>query len=105
MTIPALHVVPGGAGFDLGLSKLARVVGHSRRPQIQERLTMQIGDWLIDRLVPQGVGVVLDAEHLCRSIRGVRAAGARTVTSSFPGRLRDDARSRSEFLASAGTRP
>ncbi len=66
---------------------------------------MQIGDWLADRLVPRGVGVVLDAEHLGMSIRGVRAAGARTVTSSFHGRLRDDARSRAEVLASAGTRP
>jgi len=90
----------------LGLSKLARVVEHfSRGLQIQERLTKQIGDWLTDRLAPKGVGVVVDAEHLCMSIRGVQAAGARTVTSSLHGRLRDDARSRTEFLALARARP
>ena len=87
----------------LGLSKLARVVEHfSRRLQVQERLTVQIGDWLADRLAPKGVGVVLEAEHLCMSLRGVQAVGARTVTSSLHGLLRDDARSRSEFLALAG---
>ena len=89
----------------LGLSKLARVVEHfSRRLQVQERLTKQIGDWLTDCLAPKGVGVVLEAEHLCMSLRGVEAAGARTVTSSLHGLLRDDARSRAEFLALAVTR-
>ena len=89
----------------LGLSKLARVVEHfSRRLQVQERLTVQIGDWLSDRLAPKGVGVVLEAEHLCMSLRGVRAGGARTVTSSLHGHLRDDARSRAEFLALTGSR-
>jgi GTP cyclohydrolase I len=84
----------------LGLSKLARVVEHfSRRLQVQERLTVQIGDWLTDRLAPKGVGVVLEAEHLCMSLRGVRAGGAKTVTSSLHGRLREDGRSRAEFLA------
>ena len=84
----------------LGLSKLARVVEHfSRRLQVQERLTKQIGDWLTERLDPKGVGVVLEAEHLCMSLRGVQAPGARTVTSSLHGLLRDDARSRAEFLA------
>ncbi len=87
----------------LGLSKLARVVEHfSRGLQIQERLTKQVGDWLTEELAPKGVGVVLDAEHLCMSMRGVQAAGARTVTSSLHGLLRDDARSRDEFLALAG---
>jgi GTP cyclohydrolase I len=90
----------------VGLSKLARVVEHfSRGLQIQERLTTQIGDWLTDRLAPKGVGVVLEAEHLCMTMRGVQATGARTVTSSLHGRLRDDARSRAEFLALAGARP
>ena len=90
----------------VGLSKLARVVEHfSRRLQVQERLTVQIGDWLADRLQPKGVGVVLEAEHLCMSLRGVRAPGSRTVTSSLHGLLRDDGRSRAEFLALAGTRP
>jgi GTP cyclohydrolase I len=89
----------------VGLSKLARVVEHfSHRLQVQERLTVQIGDWLSDRLAPKGVGVVLEAEHLCMSLRGVQAGGARTVTSSLHGLLRDDARSRSEFLALTGSR-
>jgi GTP cyclohydrolase I len=89
----------------LGLSKLARVVEHfSRRLQVQERLTVQIGDWLTDRLAPKGVGVVLEAEHLCMSLRGVEATGARTVTSSLHGLLRDDPRSRAEFLALTGSR-
>ena len=86
----------------LGLSKLARVVEHfARRFQVQERLTKQIGDWLTDWLAPKGVGVVLEAEHLCMSLRGVEAPGSRTVTSSLHGLLRDDARSRAEFLALA----
>jgi GTP cyclohydrolase IA len=90
----------------VGLSKLARVVEHfSRRLQVQERLTKQIGDWLSDRLAPKGVGVVLEAEHLCMSLRGVQAPGTRTVTSSLHGLLRDDARSRAEFLALAGRAP
>jgi GTP cyclohydrolase I len=90
----------------IGLSKLARVVEHfARRLQVQERLTKQIGDWLSDRLAPKGVGVVLEAEHLCMSLRGVQAVGARTVTSSLHGLLRDDARSRAEFLALAGHTP
>src|SRR5918912_421425 len=86
----------------LGLSKLARVVEHfSRRVQVQERLTKQIGDWLTDCLAPKGVGVVLEAVHLRMSLRGDQEDGARTVTSSLHGLLRDDARSRAEFLALA----
>jgi GTP cyclohydrolase I len=87
----------------LGLSKLARVVEHfSRRPQVQERMTTQIARWLDDQLSPSGVGIVLEAEHTCMTVRGVGARGATTVTSTLLGTLRDDARSRSEFLALAG---
>jgi GTP cyclohydrolase I len=83
----------------LGLSKLARLVElHARGPQVQERLTKQIADWLDSRLRPRGVGVVVEAEHMCMTLRGVRAAGARTVTSTLLGTLRTDARSRAEFL-------
>jgi GTP cyclohydrolase I len=83
----------------LGLSKLARVVElFARRLQVQERLTKQVATWLQDQLTPRGVGVVLEAEHSCMSIRGVRATGARTVTSALYGSLRDDPRTRSEFL-------
>jgi GTP cyclohydrolase IA len=86
----------------LGLSKLARVVGlFARDLQVQERLTKQIADLLEDRLQPKGVGVVLEAEHLCMSLRGVQATGSRTVTSAVHGSLRDDARSRAEFFALA----
>jgi GTP cyclohydrolase IA len=87
----------------LGLSKLARAVElFARRLQLQERLTTQVADWLQAELAPRGVGVVLEAEHLCMTLRGVRAAGARTVTSTVRGRLRTDARSRQEFLALTG---
>jgi GTP cyclohydrolase I len=89
----------------LGLSKLARVVEHfARGLQVQERLTKQIGDWLEHRLAPKGVGVVLEAEHLCMSLRGVEATGSRTVTSSLHGLIRDDARTRAEFLDLTGIR-
>ena len=89
----------------LGLSKLARVVDHfARRLQVQERLTKQIGDWLDDRLAPKGVGVVLEAEHMCMSLRGAQAVGSLTVTSSLHGLVRDDARTRAEFLALTRTR-
>lgn len=83
----------------VGLSKLARVVDtFSRDLQVQERLTSQIADWLSDTLQPKGVGVVLEAEHLCMVVRGVKKSGSRTVTSALRGLLRDDARTRSEFL-------
>jgi GTP cyclohydrolase I len=89
----------------LGISKLARVVElFARRPQVQERLTAQVAGWLQTQLEPRGVGVVLEAEHLCMSLRGVQAAGAQTVTSALHGTLRDDARSRQEFLALIGHR-
>jgi GTP cyclohydrolase I len=84
----------------IGLSKLGRVVElFARDLQIQERLTTQIASWLQRELQPQGVGVVLEAEHLCMSLRGVQKAGARTVTSALHGLVRDDARTRQEFLA------
>jgi GTP cyclohydrolase I len=88
----------------LGLSKLARVVElFARRLQLQERLTTQVADWLQAQLAPKGVGVVLEAEHLCMTLRGVHAAGARTVTSALHGLLRSDQRSRQEFFALART--
>jgi GTP cyclohydrolase I len=87
----------------LGLSKLARIVEHfACRPQLQERLTKQVGDWLNSHLAPKGVGVVIEAEHTCMSLRGVQAVGARTVTSSLTGVLRSDGRSRQEFFALRG---
>jgi GTP cyclohydrolase I len=89
----------------VGLSKLARVVElFARRLQVQERLTKQIADCLQERLAPKGVGVVLEAEHLCMSLRGVRAQGSVTTTSAVHGLLRDDARSRAEFFSLTGAR-
>lgn len=86
----------------LGLSKFARLVEfYSRRPQTQERLTKQIADHLQRHLSPRGVGVVVEAEHTCMSLRGARVAGARTVTSALFGQLRDDPASRAEFLSLA----
>lgn len=87
----------------LGLSKLARVVElFARRPQVQERMTKQIADWLDEQLHPRGVGVVVEAEHTCMTLRGVGARGASTVTSALHGLLRADPRSRAEFLTLAG---
>jgi GTP cyclohydrolase I len=87
----------------LGLSKLARVLEHfACRPQVQERLTKQVADWLQTHLEPKGVGVVIQAEHTCMTLRGVQATGATTMTSTLLGLLRSDARSRSEFLALTG---
>ena len=84
----------------IGLSKLGRVVEFfSRDLQIQERLTTQVADWLQRELEPKGVGVVLEAEHMCMSLRGVQKLGAMTVTSALRGLVRDDARTRQEFLA------
>ncbi|HEX8102299.1 MAG TPA: GTP cyclohydrolase I FolE [Solirubrobacteraceae bacterium] len=84
----------------IGLSKLARVVDHFARDlQVQERLTTQVAGWLADHLQPKGVGVVLEAEHLCMSLRGVQKTGARTVTSALSGLVRDDPRTRQELLA------
>jgi GTP cyclohydrolase I len=84
----------------LGLSKFARTVDFfARRAQTQERLTTQIADHLHDRLAPLGVGVVIEAEHTCMSLRGARAEGTRTVTSTLRGRLREDPAARAEFLS------
>jgi GTP cyclohydrolase IA len=90
----------------LGLSKLARAVElFAFGLQIQERLTVQVATWLEEQLSPRGVGVVLDAEHMCMSLRGVEKPGARTLTSSLSGCIRDDPRTRQEFLALAGVHP
>jgi GTP cyclohydrolase I len=90
----------------LGLSKFARMVTfHARRPQTQERLTKRIADDLHEHLRPRGVGVVIEAEHTCMSLRGARAPGTRTLTSSLSGLLRDDPRSRAEFLSLTRRQP
>jgi GTP cyclohydrolase IA len=87
----------------LGISKLARVVDtFARDLQLQERLTVQIADWLEDELKPRGVGVVLSAEHTCMTIRGVLKPGARTVTSALRGSLRDDPGTRQELFSLVG---
>jgi GTP cyclohydrolase IA len=90
----------------LGLSKFARMVTfHARRPQTQERLTKRIADDLDERLRPRGVGVVIEAEHTCMSLRGARATGSRTLTSALFGQVRDDPRSRAEFLSLTRRQP
>ena len=87
----------------IGLSKLGRVIDlYARRLQVQERLTTQVARWLCEELEPRGVGVVLEAEHLCMSLRGVQKPGARTITSALHGVVRDDPRTRQEFLALTG---
>jgi GTP cyclohydrolase I len=87
----------------IGLSKLARVVElFARDLQVQERLTSQVARWLDEHLMPKGVGVVLEAEHMCMSLRGVQRPGTRTVTSALHGLVRDDPRTRQEFLALTG---
>jgi len=96
------HVAYLPGGRILGLSKMARVVEmFARRPQVQERLTQQTADWLQSSLAPRGVGVVVEAEHSCMTVRGVRALGTRTVTSALHGQLRTDASSRAEFFSLA----
>jgi GTP cyclohydrolase I len=89
----------------LGLSKLARVVElFARDLQVQERLTKQVADWLQEHLRPKGVGVVVEAQHMCMSLRGVRAPEAVTVTSAVHGLLREDRGSRQEFFSLTGIR-
>ncbi len=84
----------------LGLSKLARVVElFAKRPQVQERMTQQIARYLDEHLAARGVGVVLSAEHTCMTVRGVQAQGSSTTTSALLGRVREDVRTRTEFLA------
>ena len=91
--------IPSG-GKIVGLSKLARIVScFAKRPQLQERLTAQIADFLEEKLDPQGVAVIIEAEHLCMTMRGARAAGSVTQTSALRGRMRSDMRSRSEVMS------
>jgi len=95
-----LAYIPGPSGRITGLSKLARLVeGFARRLQVQERLTVQIADALVAELEPRGALVVIEAEHLCMSMRGVRKPGTSTVTSSVRGTFRTDAATRAEALA------
>jgi GTP cyclohydrolase IA len=97
------HVAYLPADRIIGLSKLARVVElFARELQLQERLTGQVADWLRDNLRPKGVGVVIEAEHMCMSLRGVQKPGSRTVTSALHGLVREDSRTRQEFLALTG---
>ncbi|WP_370591239.1 GTP cyclohydrolase I FolE [Saccharopolyspora montiporae] len=92
--------IPNEQGRVTGLSKLARLVDlYGRRPQVQERLTSQVADALAQRLEPRGVIVVIEAEHLCMGMRGVRKAGATTTTSAVRGIFRSSASSRSEALS------
>jgi GTP cyclohydrolase IA len=91
--------IPNEQGRITGLSKLARLVdGMARRPQVQERLTTQIADAMVERLEPQGALVVIEAEHLCMSMRGVRKPGAVTVTSAVRGSFRDSMSTRMEAM-------
>ena len=100
--VGAAHVAYLPGERILGLSKLARVVDYfARSLQVQERLTTQIANWIQTELSPKGVGVVLEAEHTCMSLRGVRKHGSTTVTSALHGIVRDDPRTRQEFLALA----
>ncbi len=92
--------IPNADGRITGLSKLARLVeGYAKRPQVQERITTQVADTLERVLEPRGVLVVVEAEHLCMSMRGVNKPGAVTVTSAVRGAFRDDARTRAEAMA------
>jgi GTP cyclohydrolase I len=92
--------IPGDDGKITGLSKIARLVeGYARRPQVQERLTTQIADALVDVLAPTGVLVMIEAEHLCMSMRGVKKPGALTVTSAVRGLFKTNAATRAEALA------
>jgi GTP cyclohydrolase IA len=96
----AVGYIPGEDGRITGLSKLARVVDlYARRPQVQERLTSQVADAIMKRLSPRGVIVVVEAEHLCMAMRGVRKPGSRTMTSAVRGLFKDDSRSRAEALS------
>jgi len=92
--------IPNEKGQITGLSKLARLVDvYARRPQVQERMTSQIADALMRVLEPRGALVVIEAEHLCMSMRGVRKPGAKTVTSAVRGIIRDSARTRAEAMS------
>jgi GTP cyclohydrolase I len=91
--------IPGEDGRITGLSKIARLVdGFAKRPQVQERLTTQVADALVDVLAPTGVLVMIEAEHLCMSMRGVKKPGALTVTSAVRGSFKTNAATRAEAL-------
>lgn len=91
--------IPGEDGRITGLSKLARLIDvFARRPQVQERLTTQIAEMLMARLMPRGVIVVLECEHMCMSMRGIQKAGSRTTTSAVRGVFKCDAKSRAEAM-------
>jgi GTP cyclohydrolase I len=88
----------------IGLSKFGRVVDFFARDlQLQERLTTQVADWIDEQLAPQGVGVIIEATHLCMSLRGVQKAGSQTVTSALRGSVKEDPRTRQEFLSLAAS--
>ena len=92
--------IPAADGRICGLSKLARLVEvFARRPQVQERLTSQVADTLVEQLNPRGVAVVMEAEHLCMSMRGVKKPGAKTVTNAMRGIFKEDAATRAEALS------
>jgi GTP cyclohydrolase I len=96
----AVGYIPGADGRITGLSKLARVVDlYAKRPQVQERLTSQVADAVMRRLEPQGVIVVVQAEHLCMAMRGVRKPGSLTMTSAVRGIFKSDQRTRAEALS------
>lgn len=96
----AIGYIPGESGRITGLSKLARVLDlYARRPQLQERLTAQVADAVMRRLEPQGVIVVIEAEHLCMAMRGVRKPGSITMTSAVRGIFKSDQRTRAEALS------
>jgi GTP cyclohydrolase I len=95
--------IPGDDGRITGLSKLARLVdGFAKRPQVQERLTTQIADAIVDVLQPRGAFVMIEAEHLCMSMRGVRKPGTLTITSAVRGSFKDSAATRAEVMAFIG---
>lgn len=99
MGVAHIAYIPNN-GKVIGLSKLARIVSSfAKAPQLQERLTSQVADFLEKHLEPKGVAVIIEAEHLCMTMRGARAAGAKTQTSALRGIMRSDARSRAEVMA------
>lgn len=96
----AVGYLPAADGRITGLSKLARLVDfYAKRPSVQERLTAQVADALVDRLAPRGVIVVVEAEHMCMTVRGVHKPGARTVTSAVRGYLKSSAVTRAEAMS------
>ncbi|MBR2151770.1 MAG: GTP cyclohydrolase I FolE [Clostridia bacterium] len=99
MGVAHIAYIPKG-GKVIGLSKLARIVSSfAKTPQLQERLTSQVADFLEEHLEPLGVAVVIEAEHLCMTMRGARAAGSKTQTSALRGVMKSDARTRAEVMS------